>query len=117
MSNIGLNVSRPRPEGGLGLEQGDVEHEIVRQDILRDAELGWHRTRRRLFPTLAVAAIVHLHRWRVDMPAADRDAAGETGYAASALFPQRETGRVEAVHHPERLSISYQNGIWVLWVI
>ena len=67
-------------------QKGHVQHVIIVQHLPADAELLGHKPDRGDAAALAVAAVVHLLRRLVDMPAGNRLGAAETDNAAAALF-------------------------------
>jgi hypothetical protein len=75
------------------IEKGDLKEERLIERLLVDAELVRAETDCCDTAALAVAAVVHLHRRLDDMAAAYRDAAGETGDAASPFLRLTERSR------------------------
>ncbi len=85
---------------GFRLEQGYVEHVVLRENLRRNAELSSIKANGRYAAALAVPAVMHLNRRRVDVLAAHRYAACETGDAASALFLGVRRGVAPSLGHP-----------------
>ena len=70
---------------GRRIEQGHLEDIVFVEHLARDAHVFRHQPAGGDPAPFAVAAVAHLDRGLVDVPAADGDRAGEAGHAAAAL--------------------------------
>ena len=73
----------------VGIEHGDLQNVVLARGSCGKPPCLPGPVRRQRSPALAVASVAHLDRRLVDVLAADRDGAGESGHAAAAFGLRR----------------------------